>query len=263
MLKDKTYYEQEASYEEYLEWYMASDKPTYEKPSVTNDSIILAWDSESKSLKFLAIKRKAHPFRGKWALPGGFMEIDETVEESVVREVKEETHVDVPLKDIEQLGTFSTVDRDPRMRILTVAHLVYLPNTEGLPLSNFNAYPGDDAKDLSWLTISLESDGSLSIKENDQEIAKEDFAFDHYEILTVGMNRIKGRLDYNPTVLQVLPTYFTATQARLLFGTFIPKLKAAPNSANFITTYGKFFEETQPKEVKPSVGRPARYYKFK
>ena len=93
MKKDKIYYEQIAPYSEYLTWYHEQDKQEYEKPSVTNDSIILAWDNENLSLNFLAIKRKQHPYRGKYALPGGFVEIDEEIEASVLREVKEETNL--------------------------------------------------------------------------------------------------------------------------------------------------------------------------
>ena len=266
MKKDKIYYEQIAPYSEYLTWYHEQDKQEYEKPSVTNDSIILAWDNENLSLNFLAIKRKQHPYRGKYALPGGFVEIDEEIEASVLREVKEETNLTITADRIEQLKTFGGVNRDPRMRIMTVAHLVYLPSYSDLDfesLDSFNAKAGDDAKEVVWLSLRLNSEGNLQISHNDKKLSKDDFAFDHFDILSYGLNRIKGRLNYNPTILSILPEYFTATEARLLFSFFEPKLSLVPNSANFVTTYGKFMETTEIKREEGSKGRPPKFYRMK
>ena len=266
MKKDKTYYEQIADEAEYLKWYQTQDKGSYEKPSVTNDSIILAWDNDSLSLNFLAIKRKAHPYRGKFALPGGFVEIDEDIENSVIREVREETNLSLPETRIEQLKTFGSVLRDPRMRIMTVAHLVYLPSYEDKgysTLDELNAKAGDDAQEVMWLSIRMKKDGQLEVFNGDESLEPNNFAFDHFEILKYGMNRIKNRLNYNPTVLNLLPEYFTATEARLLFSFFEPKLKNVPNSANFVTTYGRFMDETDIQRLANSKGRPPRYYKLK
>lgn len=270
MLKDKKYYEQEASYEEYIEWYQKQEKQVYEKPSITNDSIILSWDNENLSLNFLAIKRKQHPFKGMYDLPGGFVNIDEEIEDSVIREVKEETNLEIEPERIEQLKTFGAVNRDPRMRIMTVAHLVYMPSFEDFDMEFINelsekahnAKAGDDAQEVVWLQIRLREDGDLLISNNGEKLTKKNFAFDHWEILKYGMNRIKNRLNYNPTVLSILPEYFTATEARLLFSFFEPKLSNVPNSANFITTYGKFMEMTTGYKVVGSKGRPPRYFKM-
>lgn len=266
MNKDKSYYEQIASYDEYIKWYHEQEKQVYEKPSVTNDSIILAWDNENLNLNFLSIKRKQHPFRDCYALPGGFVGIDEEIDSSVVREVKEETDLTLSLDRIEQLKTFGTVNRDPRMRIMTVAHLVYMPSYEDVGLSSLedlNAKAGDDAKEVKWLQIRLNKDGKLEVTDNEEIVDSSKFAFDHYEILEYGMNRIKNRLNYNPTILSILPEYFTATEARLLFSFFEPKLSKVPNSANFITTYGKFMEMTEVERPQLTKGRPPRYYRMK
>lgn len=266
MNKNRTYYEQDADYEEYIRWYKEQEKQVYEKPSVTNDSIILAWDNENLNLNFLAIKRKQHPFRDCFALPGGFVEIDEEVEDSVIREVEEETNLTLELARIEQLKTFSGVNRDPRMRIMTIAHLVYMPSFEDLGLSSLerlNARAGDDASEVKWLTIRLDKNGDLEIMDDGELVNKDDFAFDHFEILEYGMNRIKNRLNYNPTILSILPEYFTATEARLLFSFFEPKLSKVPNSANFVTTYGKFMEMTEVERPVNTKGRPPRYYRMK
>lgn len=267
MNKDKIYYEQQAPYSEYLKWYQEQDLPKYEKPSMTNDSIIFAWDAQNIKLKFLAIKRKAHPFRGKYALPGGFMNIDETLENSVIREVKEETNLDITPDRIEQLKVFDEINRDPRMRIITVAHLVYMPNYEDLgfdSIDGLNATAGDDANEVNWLTIRLDKDENLVIKEGDNVLTENDFAFDHWDILSTGMKRVKNRLKWIPSILSILPEYFTATEARLLFSFFEPKLQNVPNSANFITTYGKFMNMTEVTLDKDKLGkgRPPRYYRM-
>lgn len=266
MNKDKTYYEQIASYDEYIKWYHEQEKQVYEKPSVTNDSIILAWDNENLNLNFLAIKRKQHPFRNCYALPGGFVGIDEEIEASVIREVKEETDLTIDPTRIEQLKTFAGVHRDPRMRIMTVSHLVYMPSYETLNLQSLdelNAKAGDDAQEVKWLSMRLNKLGELEITDNGELIEADKFAFDHYEILKYGMERIKNRLNYNPTILSILPEYFTATEARLLFSFFEPKLSNVPNSANFITTYGKFMEMTEIERPSSTKGRPPRYYRMK
>ena len=114
----------------------------YPRPSVTVDAAIFR--KSGKDYEILLIQRGAEPFKGGWALPGGFMDMDETVEEAVIRELEEET----ALKNIElkQLHAFSALNRDPRGRTISVVFWGILEDGQ-------NAIAGDDASDTKWFKI--------------------------------------------------------------------------------------------------------------
>ena len=122
------------------EFLAAYDPSKWERPSVTVD--MFCYCRENRSL--LMVKRGGHPFIGKWALPGGFLEPDETAEQSVRRELAEETGVNADA--IIQLRAFSDPHRDPRTRIVTVAYIAVL---DRLP----DARAGDDAADAKWFAL--------------------------------------------------------------------------------------------------------------
>ena len=122
------------------EFLAAYDPSKWERPSVTVD--MFCYCRENRSL--LMVKRGGHPFIGKWALPGGFLEPDETAEQAVRRELAEETGVNADA--IIQLRTFSDPHRDPRTRIVTVAYIAVL---DRLP----DARAGDDAADAKWFAL--------------------------------------------------------------------------------------------------------------
>mgnify|MGYP004556071701 FL=1 len=122
------------------EFLAAYDPSKWERPSVTVD--MFCYCRENRSL--LMVKRGGHPFIGKWALPGGFLEPDETAEQAVRRELAEETGVNADA--IIQLRAFSDPHRDPRTRIVTVAYIAVL---DRLP----DARAGDDAADAKWFTL--------------------------------------------------------------------------------------------------------------
>lgn len=136
----------------------------YPRPALTADSVILAPDAEGEYWVLL-VRRGNDPFKGMWALPGGFMDMDETLEQCARRELKEETGVDVPVR-FEELGSFSTVDRDPRGRTVTVAFLAVIPMAE--------ARGGDDAADAQWFPLN----------------ALPPLAFDHEEIMQRAIDRM-------------------------------------------------------------------------
>ena len=127
----------------------------YPRPAVTADMIVLTEESEPK---ILLIQRGGEPFKGCWAFPGGFMEIDETTEQCARRELKEETGLEVG--EIRQVGAYSKVDRDPRGRTITVAYVTRIP--EPLPVQGL-----DDAAQAQWWPIN----------------ALPPLAFDHADIL--------------------------------------------------------------------------------
>lgn len=114
----------------------------YPRPAVTADCVVIAKENEPK---VLLIQRGNEPFKGQWAFPGGFMNMDETTEQCAVRELEEETVLKVT--EIKQIGAYSKVDRDPRGRTVTVAYLVVIDKAEAVK-------GGDDAAKAQWFPIS-------------------------------------------------------------------------------------------------------------
>ena len=137
----------------------------YPRPALTADSVVLASVAEVWSV--LLIERGNEPFRGHWALPGGFMQMNETLEECAMRELKEETNVEV--SSLRQVGCFSDVDRDPRERVVTVAFYVFVDNRE------LQVRAGDDAAMARWYPLDC--------------LPK--LAFDHKKILKATLEKIK------------------------------------------------------------------------
>jgi len=135
----------------------------YPRPAVTVD--ILVFRKHEKKRELLLIRRKHDPFAGKWALPGGFMDMDETLEEAAARELKEETGLEgLPL---EQLKAYSALHRDPRHRTVSVAFT-------GVMTGNRPPKAGDDAREAAWFPVD-----SLP-----------DLAFDHDRIIADGLLKI-------------------------------------------------------------------------
>lgn len=140
----------------------------YPRPAVTTDCVIFGYDVK-EGLSVLLIERGMEPYKGCWAFPGGFLNMDETTEMGALRELKEETGFDVKVDFLEQLGCFSDVDRDPRGRVITIAYyaLVQKGAVKG----------GDDARNAQWHPIG--------------EIPQ--LAFDHEKILRVALRRLKEK----------------------------------------------------------------------
>jgi 8-oxo-dGTP diphosphatase len=165
----------------------------YPRPALTVDCVIFAWDSETQQLKVLLIERLNEPFQDFWAFPGGFVDMDETIDTAAHRELEEETG----LKNIfmEQLYTFGTVDRDPRGRVVSVAHLAlaHLPDCKVVAAS--------DAKKAEWFDI--------------ENLPK--LAFDHDEIFKTALKRLQGKVRYEPIGFELLSEKFPLSQLRLLY----------------------------------------------
>ena len=142
----------------------------YPRPAVTADMIVLTDEPEPQ---ILLIQRGDEPFKGCWAFPGGFMNMDETTEQCARRELKEETGLDI--EEVQQVGAYSTVDRDPRGRTITVAYITHVPQI--LPVTGL-----DDAAEAKWWPIN----------------ALPPLAFDHAQILrdAFGEENIPIILDY-------------------------------------------------------------------
>ena len=164
---------------------------SYPRPSVTADVVV--WAVRAGSPHVLLIRRRAWPFEGHWALPGGFMEITETLEEAARRELAEETGLtDVVL---EPLRPFDRPDRDPRKRVITMAYLALVPGED----TDLAMRAGDDATDVAWWPLAQ----------------LPPLAFDHDEVIAAARAHLRRRLLTEDLGRHRLPEQFTARQLAL------------------------------------------------
>ena len=161
----------------------------YPHPAVTTDCVIFGFDGSE--LQVLLIERGIEPFKGKWAFPGGFLNMDETAGEGAMRELKEETGLENAY--IEQFNTYSEPGRDPRERVITIAHyaLVRIQEVKG----------GDDAAKAQWFPI--------------DEVPQ--LAFDHDKILRDAMRKLRERIHFEPIGFELLPEKFTMRELQILY----------------------------------------------
>ena len=163
----------------------------YPRAALTVDCVVFGFDEGE--LKVLLIQRALEPFKGKWALPGGFVRVDETVDDAARRELTEEAG----LKDVflEQLYTFGELGRDPRERVVSVAHYALVK------LSDHRAKAVTDAANAEWFLIS--------------KVPK--LAFDHADILGVALARLKSKVRYQPIGFELLPPKFTLSELQHVY----------------------------------------------
>jgi 8-oxo-dGTP diphosphatase len=171
------------------------DPHSYPPFAVTVDLVIFT--ILDKQLCVLTVTRGFDPFQGFLALPGGFVGIDEDAETAARRELVEETHVSGDFY-LEQLGTWSAPDRDPRMRVVSVAHMAVIPKPEGIQV-----LAGDDAAGAGWVSV--------------DEFLDSDVAFDHQEIVRAGLERLRSKLEYTDLVKEFLPPDFTIGDLRAVY----------------------------------------------
>lgn len=248
-MSEKTYYETVADEAAFLAWYKTQDLPTYERPSVTVDMV--AYTFVGGRLKLLLIKRKANPCRDKYALVGGFVDPNEDARTACAREVQEEVNLRLPLSHIEQLMTVSTPGRDPRGWVITIAHLVYLPKEA---VNQIQA--GDDAKEAHFVDVDFKT-GICSLQ--GQDLAPQDFAFDHYDLIQESIRRIQGRLEWNPTFFHLLEAPFTVYEATELVNVISAGKPILHN--NFLVKYGQYLEEEGVRRIPKK--KPKKTYRLK
>lgn len=203
----------------------------YPHPSVTTDCVVFGYDG--LRLNVLLIERGADPFKGHWAFPGGFLNIDESAQQGAKRELFEETG----LRDayIRQFHTFSAVNRDPRERVISIAYyaLVRISEVKG----------GDDAAKAQWFP--LDSVPPL--------------AFDHDMMLRMAIKELRRQIHFEPIGLELLPEKFTMTQLRHLYEAILNK---KCNHRHFSTEMLKTGLLTQLNETKVANNKATSLYKF-
>jgi 8-oxo-dGTP diphosphatase len=161
----------------------------YPHPAVATDCVVFGFDG--KKLKVLLIRRGVEPFKGLWAFPGGFMRMDETAEQCALRELVEETGLE--LTQMKQLGVFSDIDRDPRERVISVAFYALAKSSE--------VRGGDDAAIAKWFAI--------------DDVPH--LAFDHDYILRQAMRKIKEDIHFEPVGFGLLDEEFTIAELQRLY----------------------------------------------
>ena len=268
------------SEKEFLAEYNIED---YDRPSVTADIVAFMIRTEDEEnfrkepqgkLSVLLVRRGEHPFLGSWALPGGFLRMDETVEECALREVVEETSV-APAS-IVPIGVFSEVDRDPRGRIISNAFACII--SEGAA----KAVGGDDAAEACWFDVSFEQgdDGKYRLglsgdgaefcavlEEVRGKYTKAGFrvadsgelAFDHAKIIATALTVLRNDAKNFESIFDFLPEKFTLTALQRVQET-IMNISVLP--ANFRRKIADFVIETD--EYTAGAGhRPAKLYRRK
>lgn len=206
----------------------------YPHPAVTVDGVVFGYDEAD--LKVLLIQRDQAPYRGKWALPGGFVGIDESLEDAARRELQEETGVTELY--LEQLYTFGAPKRDPRERVISVAYYALVK------LADHAVRAASDARNVAWFPVA-----DLPA-----------LAFDHEEILEIGLKRLKGKIRYEPVGFELLPEKFPLSELQRLYETILEQPLDKRNFRKKILGTGLLADT---EEIQQDVAhRAARLYRF-
>lgn len=208
------------------------------RPALTVDCVIFGYDHrlEEADLKILLIERDIEPFRSKWALPGGFIQMDETLEAAAERELQEETGLENIY--LEQLFTFGAIDRDPRGRVVSVSYFALVNLVEK------RIRAGTDASKVQWFSVN--------------EIPA--LAFDHKTILNVALERLRGKVRYQPIGFELLPSRFTLTELQTLYETVLETTLDKRNFRKKIESYQLLRDSGEMQRGK--AHRAARLYTF-
>lgn len=274
------------------------DVTKYDRPSVTVDTIVYSvLDIETdnyrklpeKELKVLLIKRKDHPYKNSWALPGGFVRINESLENAAYRELREETNVDHIY--LEQLYTWGDVSRDPRTRVISSSYMALIDGTKSTIKS------GTDSDDVRWFSFKakviqenktihqqgfkLEKIIEICLKNREVQLtskirivnemmkeqkgitrevlSSEGLAFDHAKILYYSLERLRAKVEFTDVVFNLMSKKFTLTELQSVYEVI---LDTKLLTANFRRKIDKYVQETD--DYTSNAGhRPAKLYQYK
>ncbi len=264
--------------EEFLKDYDAS---LYEKLSITADDIIFSIATkeqknyrklDQKVFSVLLIKRNDFPFKGCWSLPGGFVGIKETIDEAAKRILKQKTNLENIY--MEQLYTYSTVDRDPRMRVISTSYIALIDRSKLKDkLSQDAAWfqiQYTETKDKVNVTLKNENEQikfvvekKLKEKTTNQYdyVIKENggLAFDHAMLIVSALQRLKNKIEYTDIIFNIMPEYFTLSELQNVYELILnkPLLKPA-----FRRVISKKVEKTD-KMLTGEGHRPSVLYRYK
>lgn len=219
-------------------------------PSIALTSDIATFTIRNGQLSILLIERAGHPYKGQWALPGGFVGPDEDATAAAVRELQEETALRLDDVYLEQLKTYTTPDRDPRMRVVSVAFVAVLPD---LP----NPVGGDDAAQARWFAIE-----DLALTQAQQsENEGISLAFDHATIILDALERVRSKFEYTPLATRFLDNEFTLPDLRRVYETVWGVSLHPSNFRRKVLTTEGFVVPTQASGPSATGGRNAALYR--
>ncbi|ADL53162.1 NUDIX hydrolase [Clostridium cellulovorans] len=278
--------------EEFLKNYREED---YERPSITNDMIIFTTDDKlegnlrkvpKKGMQVVLVKRDNHPHKDMWAIPGGFVDIKESLEDGAKRKLKEKTGIDNVY--IEQLYTFGDVDRDKRTRVISVGNMALIEK-ESTDLTKMALTKSK----WFWINKTLIERVSnkqyvinthlLELKSEYEEVqmnyevtekieknifrrretnyklldnSNNQLAFDHYKILDYGIDRLRNKIEYTPIAFNLLPRLFTVKELQNVYEAIMGR-----EILNFRRKMGEMIVETD-EVIEGKPFRPAKVFKF-
>jgi 8-oxo-dGTP diphosphatase len=207
----------------------------YPRPAVTVDIVIFSL-YENK-LQALLIQRAETPFQGSWALPGGFIRIDESLEEAALRKLEEETGISQAF--LEQLYTYGEPQRDPRDRVITVAYFALIPAGKAI-----RSEGSREIQRAAWFPL-----------ENLPELA-----FDHAEIVAYALRRLRYKLEYSAVGFELLPDEFTLSELQSTYEIILGENLDKRNFRRRILE-AEVIEATE--DMRSGEGRPARLYRYR
>ena len=211
----------------------------FQRPSVTVD--VVAFTPRGGKLNVLLIRRGVWPFEGHWAIPGGFVRMDEELDDAARRELSEETGV-AGAHYLEQLYTFGGIGRDPRTRVISVAYYALLPATDSeLPENQPKA--GTDAKEAQWYPVD----------------ALPPLAFDHASILDTALTRLRAKLSYSSVAFALLSEEFTLTELQTIYEVILGKELDKRNFRKKMLSLGIL--EATPRQKRDGAHRPAQLFR--
>jgi 8-oxo-dGTP diphosphatase len=211
------------------------DPSRYEKPSVSVDTLIFT--IRSSRLEILLIKRKSWPFENQWAIPGGFIDMDESLEESALRKLRDETS----LRDVylEQLYTFGEPKRDPRTRVITISYYALIAS------DNIKLNASGHASDVTWFDV--------------DSLPK--LAFDHGAIIDYALERIRSKIEYTNIAVNLLPEKFTLTEFQRIYEVILGKSLDKRNFRKKVYEVGLLTPLNETKM--DGAHRPAQLFMFR
>lgn len=207
--------------------------------AVTVDVVLLT--VREQQLQVLLVERDTSPFRGGLALPGGFVRPEEDLDAAATRRLQHETGVRRDVAHVEQLGAFGLPDRDPRMRVVSVAYLVFAPD---LPAPR----PGPSTRSVAWVPVDA--------------VDRQRLAFDHDTVLAAGVERARAKLEYSPYATAFCPEQFTVAELRRVYeATWGVELDPRNFHRKVTGTPGFLLSVGRESAPGPGGGRPAALFR--